>query len=252
MRVLLTSLAAAFSIVLASAAMAQAPNQDATRAFEALRAGDWELAQAYATLALEAGTLAPGDQAAVYGYRGDARRHLDKLDDAVLDYTHALELGLPPPFAARVYNNRGMALFAGDLYDNAIADYTAAIRLDPTFSEAFVNRGVVYLLNGVLDAAFQDFAAALKANPNNGRAYSNRGQAFMQLEYFEEAIADFTAAIDAMTDPAEAVVPLFNRGLAWEALGEEDEAFEDFALAHELAPDEPTYRDKYLEYGLVR
>jgi tetratricopeptide (TPR) repeat protein len=108
------------------------------------------------------------------------------------------------------------------------------------------------MLNGRLDPAFQDFADALKISPDNARAYSNRGQAYMQLEFYEEAVADFTAAIDNTTDPEEAVVPLFNRGLAWEALGEEGEAREDFALAYELAPDEPTYQDKFLEYGLAR
>ena len=64
------------SLLLSVSAFAQTPGQDALRAFDALRAGDWELANVYATRALEAGTLAPGDQAAVYGYRGDARRHL--------------------------------------------------------------------------------------------------------------------------------------------------------------------------------
>ena len=239
-------------LLVAGAAAAQTPNQDALRAFDALRTGDWTLANTYATRALDAGTLAPGDQAAVYGYRGDARRHLEQLQDAVLDYTRALDIGLPPTYAARVYNNRGMAMFAADLFANAVDDYSNAIRLDPKFSEAYVNRGVVYMMNGRIEPAFQDFADALKANPSSGRAHSNRGQAYMQLEYYEEAIADFTAALEVMNDPEEAVVPLFNRGLAWEALGEEDEAYEDFALAYQVAPDEPTYQDKYLEYGLLR
>lgn len=252
MRSFTVTIALACSLLVAAAAGAQTPGQDALRAFDALRVGDWELANAYATRAIEEGGLAPGDQAAVYGYRGDARRHLDDLQNAVLDYTRALDLGLPPAYAARVHNNRGMAMFAADLYANAVEDYTAAIRLDPQFSEAYVNRGVVYLLNGRLEPAFQDFADALKISPDNARAYSNRGQAYMQIEFYEEAVADFTAAIDNMTDLEQAVVPLFNRGLAWEALGEDDEAREDFALAYELAPDEPTYRDKYLEYGLAR
>jgi tetratricopeptide (TPR) repeat protein len=119
------------SLLFSVSAFAQTPGQDALRAFDALRAGDWELANVYATRALEAGTLAPGDQAAVYGYRGDARRHLDDLQDAVLDYTRALDLGLPPAYAARVYNNRGMAMFAADLYGNAVEDYTAAIQSSP-------------------------------------------------------------------------------------------------------------------------
>lgn len=240
------------ALLVAATAAAQTPGQDALRAFDALRTGDWTLANTYATRALEAGTLAPGDQAAVYAYRGDARRRLNQLQEAVLDYTRALEIGLPAAYAARVYNNRGMAMVAADLFANAVDDYTAAIRLDPKFSEAYVNRGVVHMMNRRMEAAFQDFADALKANPNNGRAYSNRGQAYMHVEFYEDAIAEFTAALELMNDPEEAVVPLFNRGLAWEALGEDDEAYADFALAYQVAPDEPTYQDKYREYGLTR
>jgi len=230
----------------------QTAMQHALRAFDALRAGDWQLAQFYATHALDAGTLARGDQAGVLSYRGDARRRLNDFQGAIDDYSQAIALGLPAQFLARVYNNRALAHIRTDRADLAFQDYTRAIELDPTFAEALNNRGAIYTMNGRYDLALADHTAAIRLNPNNARAFSNRGQAYLRLKFYEEAIDDFTRAMDMATAVDDGVTALFNRGLAYEGLGEEPEAKADFELAHQFAPDEPTYMEKYVQYGIVR
>lgn len=225
---------------------------DALSAFRALSQGDWTLAEAFATKALNAGTLATGDQAAVYGYRGDARRHQDKHQDAIDDYSTAISIGLPAQFAARVFNARGLSLVEVNEMALALQDYTHAIQLDATFAEAFNNRGSVYLLLDDYDRALADHTQAIRLNPDNNRAFNNRGQVYLRLRFWEEAVDDFTTAINLAPSQREAVIALFNRGRAWEGLGEDDEARADFELAHELAPDDPDYREKYIEYGFIR
>lgn len=250
MRRIALALVLAFGFAWPQTASAQAM-QDALRAFDALAREDWQLAEFYATRAVEAGTLAPGDHAAVTAYRGDARRHLGDLAGAIADYTRALDAGLPPAFAARTLSNRGITLFGTGNYDRAMTDFTEAIRRDPAFAEPLVNRGATHLQLGRLDRAFDDLTQAIRLNANNPRAFTNRGQVYMELQFFEEAVDDFTTAMDLSPTPEAAIVPLFNRGLAWEALGEEGEAFQDFALAYDLAPDHPQYWEKYIEYGLM-
>lgn len=226
--------------------------QDALRAFDSLRTGNWELAQFYATRALDAGTLARGDQAGVLSYRGDARRRQSDYPGAIEDYSQALLLGLPAAFAARVHNNRALAHLRMERADLALEDYTRAVTLDPTFAEAFNNRGALRSLNGAHDQAIADHTTAIRLNPNSGPYLANRAQAYLRLKFYEEAIEDFTAAMDLALSPEDAVVAVFNRGRAWEALGIEAEARADFALAFELDPDETVYREKFIEYDLIR
>ena len=130
------------------------------------------------------------------GRRGDARRHLDKHQEAIDDYSKAISIGLPAQFAARVFNARGLALVEVREMDLAVQDYTRAIQLDPTFAEAFNNRGSVFLLLDDYDRALADHTQAIRINPNNNRAFNNRGQVYLRLQFWEEAVEDFTTAID--------------------------------------------------------
>ena len=223
--------------------------EDGIRAFSALSTGNWGLAQFYATRALESHTLKLGDEAGVFAYRGEARRHLNDFAGAVVDYTEAIGRGVSGAFAARVFNGRGIALFAQEELDLAVADYTQAIKLDPKFVEALDNRGVVYMAGGELRRAIDDFTAAAALAPTNPIPLNNRGRAYLEVQFCEEAYQDFTAALDL--NPADPVTPLFNRGIAAECLNRPDDAFDDFAAAFDLAPDEPNYREKFQEYGLM-
>ncbi len=256
MRRLLLLLVACVALSFTALASAQlAPDtamQDALRSFDALRRGNWELAQFYATRALDAATLARGDQAGVLSYRADARRRQSDYPGAIEDYSQALALGLPPQFAARVHNNRALAHLRMERADLALEDYTRAVTLDPAFAEAFNNRGALRSLNGLHDQALTDHTTAIRLSPNNGPYFANRAQAYLRLKFYEEAIGDFTTAMEMALTPEDGVVAVFNRGLAWEALGIEAEARADFALAFEMDPDEPVYRPKFIEYDLIR
>ena len=236
-------------VLVPTAATAQQGRDDGLRAFQALTAGDFELAVFYATRSIESGELATGDRAAVLSYRGDARRHLGVLDAALEDLTSAIRLGLPPQFAARVFNSRGLVRFAERDWLGALRDYDTALELAPDFVAAMDNRATVFLMMGDLEQAIAGYNQTLAADPGNAMAYNNRGRAFLQLRYYEEAIADFTRALELGTpNPA---TPLFNRGMAHEGRGDRDAARADFERALALNPREPTYREKFVEYGLV-
>ncbi|MDA0654408.1 MAG: tetratricopeptide repeat protein [Proteobacteria bacterium] len=229
-------------------ARAQA-QQDGLLAYQALAAGDFALAEFYASRALAAGGLRPPDQAAVLSYRGDARRRMGRFDEAAADYAEAIEIGLPTEFAARVLNNRGIALFGLQRFEEAIRAYEGALALSPAFVEAMDNLGATWLRVGDARAALEAFNDAVRLDPENARARNNRGRAYLDLEFYDEALADFTAALDLGT-PSPAT-PLFNRGIAHERLGDRAAAAADFAAAQQLRPDEPTYQEKFREYGLV-
>jgi len=67
--------------------------------------------------------------AAAYDQRGTAYRHKGDLDQAIADYTRAIELN--PNYAA-AYNSRGLAHASKGDYTRALADVTKADELVPS------------------------------------------------------------------------------------------------------------------------
>ena len=64
------------------------------------------------------------------------------------------------------YNNRGNSYRSKGEHDQAIADYSKALELNPDFVAAYINRGTSYSDKGENDQAIADFAKALELNPN--------------------------------------------------------------------------------------
>ena len=63
-------------------------------------------------------------------------------------------------------------------YGRAIEDLDNAIRLNPSYSEAFVNRGLAYAHQREHERAIADFTMAIRLDPRNAAAYTNRGVAY--------------------------------------------------------------------------
>ena len=78
-----------------------------------------------------------------------------------------------------------------------------------------------------------EFATA-QLNSENAAAYGNRGVARVALGNAEDAIEDFDAAIRLNSKKAEY---FYERGLVKETLGEKEAAEADFQKAKELDPD---------------
>jgi tetratricopeptide (TPR) repeat protein len=99
--------------------------------------------------------------------------------------------------SAVIYDNRGLAYLSRGEYDQAIADFTKAIEIDVGFAEALNNRGVAYRHMNIYDKALADFTGALRIDPNYTEALNNRGVVYNDLGHPDKAIADFTRALDA-------------------------------------------------------
>ena len=74
------------------------------------------------------------------------------------------------------------------LLNEAIQDYTHALERDPKMVEAYVNRG--YVLNDMQNAeqASQDFQTALQLNANNGTAHLGLSFSDLQLRHGKDAL----------------------------------------------------------------
>jgi tetratricopeptide (TPR) repeat protein len=84
-----------------------------------------------------------------------------KYEEALTDANRALALGdARQPLALTV---RGSLYVDLNRYDDAVADFSKAIELDPTQGVVYVLRGVVYLLLNRPSEADRDFEAARAA-----------------------------------------------------------------------------------------
>ena len=137
---------------------------------------------------------------------------------------------------AAAYNNRGVAKFGKGYLDDAIADFTSALNRNPKFVDAFKNRGLAYKMQGAADKAIDDFNKAIRLNGNSPELYNLRGAALLDKLEFNRAIADFEKAISLNQKYRNAFV---NRGLAFVFTRQLSRAIADFDMVVRLSPRDP-------------
>lgn len=147
----------------------------------------------------------------MYAQRAFALQKLGRLEEAIADYTKALELGEPPLNQAQYHFHRAMCWSGlraeGDErkenLERAVADHGRSIELYPD------HPGPYHLRAKLLVNALERYAEAL---PNLDRAlsmrqipelYSLRGFALFHVDRVQDALADFER-LKAMTGEAYA------------------------------------------------
>lgn len=101
---------------------------------------------------------------------GAVLERADRLEEARLAYTTALELGAP---AAIVRKNLGDLAYRGGRWDEARRAYHLALQEDPTNAEALSQLGSVALKEGRREEAIAYWEKALASDPGHERARSN-------------------------------------------------------------------------------
>ena len=97
---------------------------------------------------------------------------------------------------AVAYNNRGIAYARKGQYDQAISDYTKALEINPRYAKAHYSRGIAYARKGQHDQAISDYTKALEISPRFAKAYNNRGVAYYQMGQYDKAWEDVHKAQD--------------------------------------------------------
>jgi len=131
--------------------------------------------------------------------------------------TLAIQEGDEAGNRAASYNNRGVLHFEAANYDDALADFTEAVQLDNTLTFAHINRGNIFNLREQWAQAISAFDRAIELGiqPRPGRAgetiespqasearavrelaraHFNRGIAHENLEQLREAYRDYLRA----------------------------------------------------------
>jgi tetratricopeptide (TPR) repeat protein len=132
------------------------------------------------------------EDAAVYKNRGDEYRHKGEYDNAVREYTRAIEINTNYLGA---YWNRGVCYEIKKEYDQALADYTAGLRINPNQAELYHGIGVVYRDQMKdYDRAIEQFTMGIKYNSKFLQAYVNRGVCYYYKNDYDRALKDLADA----------------------------------------------------------
>ncbi|HEY1789771.1 MAG TPA: tetratricopeptide repeat protein [Verrucomicrobiae bacterium] len=186
-----------------------------------------------------------------YNKRGEARLAKNNLDDALADFTKALEID--PHLAAASENCHRVETARNDQkiriarafkqlaqksremgrLDEALAHLDKALECDPGYAVAYNNRGLIKKKKGNQEDAVADFNKAIELDPKLSAPYVNRGDIKRNDGQLDEALADYDRAIELKPDSAGAYN---HRGeLKWKK-GDADGALADFNTAIELDP----------------
>ena len=81
---------------------------------------------------------------------------------------------------AAVHGNKGNELAQAAKYDDAIVEFTAAINLSPKDERLYADRGRVYRASAKITEAMADFAKVIELAPKSEVGYLERGQTFAE------------------------------------------------------------------------
>jgi Flp pilus assembly protein TadD len=113
-------------------------------------------------------------------------------DGAVRHFTASLALKQD---SAVAHYNLGTALTVARRLDEAALEYRHAIRIDPSYAKAHNNLGNVWLAQKRFDAAIGEFEEASRLQPGSPDALSNLAGAYAAAGGFDHAIATIDAAL---------------------------------------------------------
>jgi tetratricopeptide (TPR) repeat protein len=168
-----------------------------------------------------------------YRARATARAHYGKYEDALADFTRAIEL---EPKSAMVYCERSGVLFKLARIDDAIDDLSSALQLDPDNDRYLSVRAAIEIEKRQWKAAIADLSRLIELNPANGGYYSERAHALAENGDPQGALADCEKAITLCPSRPEG---LANRGLVYLNLKQYEQAIADCSDAIKLDPKIP-------------
>src|SRR5262245_42757654 len=218
--------------------------------------------------------------AMAYAVRGSSYRRQRDQEQALADFTRALELDPKNAYAL----SRRISLFAestaddarreadfdriiaiaptGSIdfealglayaaskkdFDRAISAFNRAIQLDPKFVLAYSSRGNAYRAKRDYDRAIADHDKAIELDPTYPTAYNNRGNVYSSKQDYDRAIVYYNKAIEL--EPTFAVAYL-NRGNSYRSKQDYVRAFADYNKAIELDPKYvAAYNNRGIAYG---
>jgi tetratricopeptide (TPR) repeat protein len=193
----------AAALVAAGIVLSPGPSKadDVEAGYRATVRGDHTAAIELLTRAIESGHLSTAALASAHINRGVAQRQRGQFQNAIDDYTRALELQRDNVLA---FANRGLAFAKWERYEQAIIDFDRAIALAPSDPRLFLIRGNANFDQGAFEDAIKDYDEALQIQPQFREAAINRRHAYERLKHPDRTCRCSENAKPSATAPSRA------------------------------------------------
>jgi tetratricopeptide (TPR) repeat protein len=184
----------------------------------------------YLTFLINSSVLDAKHLIVAYGERGESYRLVGRYDDALADFSRAIELD---PESSWSFTRRGDTYRGMKRYDDALADYSRAIELDP-IARAFADRKDSHEDRRRHDEdALAHMGFETASDQESTRTITCLGGTYRDIKKYDDSLADFSRVNEL--DPTARVFA--DRGDAFRHLGRYDDALADLARAIELDPE---------------
>lgn len=140
----------------------------------------------------------------IYSTRGDCYKELEQFNNAIKDYTKAIQLKpieLNPKDMWEVYLSRADCYSELKQFYKAIEDYTKAIKFNPE-AILYTQRGLCYFKIDEDEQAMQNYSDSLNINPTI-YTYWYRALLYIKLHELEKARADLSKALEICKNEEE-------------------------------------------------
>jgi len=131
-----------------------------------------------------------GQTATDYFDRGTESLKIGDLDDAILNFTKAVERD---PKLSAAYNNLALVYQRQGKLDFAISNFSKALELNPSYKEGYFGRGASYTSKGDYDKAIVDLTKAIELDKKYVDAYSVRAHCYLHKNEFAKSMEDVRA-----------------------------------------------------------
>jgi putative GTP pyrophosphokinase len=124
----------------------------------------------------------------------------NRFAEAIMVYSRILELKPDELTRSLIYKHRGMANFAKSNYEEAILDFTKALELDPGSYRVAYYRGVVHSVLKQFPEAIDDYTMSIEIYPYQAFCMFRRGQAYFHIGDYPQALSDCDASLSMEPD----------------------------------------------------
>ena len=145
----------------------------------------------------------------IWAIRGECKNHLGEYESSLDDLRHAIGLN---PMDAGAYKELGSSLRNLHKFDEAIKNYSKAIEVRPDYAQAFNGRALCYD-DGIKDfeKALSDYSKSIELDSESGTYYFNRGAFLFENNFRDKALPDLQKADSLGKTEAKKYLEKYNK-----------------------------------------
>ena len=155
------------------------------------------------------------------------------VEKAIPLLSEAIELD---PQLADAYRYRAYCWAKKRELKRALADIEVARQLDPANVRVHQACGAIYVDCGDYDRAIESYTATIKKFPKSGSSYASRATCFREQKKFDEALADMNRALELAKDSEDREFTICMRGAVYFAKRDYPAAIKDLSESLRLNP----------------